>query len=128
MENTKTNAWWTNVIEQYEELLEKDNDILPQLELVRKIAKSKYSETIYPVSYTHALNLSKTVDYKESLKTPSISVKYLKDGNFRVSYLPNSIQTHNTDKYTCHFSEIWSLLESLFLRLELDSIKNSSQL
>lgn len=116
--------WWSHVIVYYEELLQEGSNILPQLELAKQIAASEYAETIYPVSYVHALNLSKTADYQDSLKKPSISIIYKRNNEFEISYLPNLMQTHNITNYTCHPSEVWSLLESLFLRLEFDSEAN----
>ncbi len=117
----KLNSIWKHIVSYYEELFQEGSDILPLLELTKRIASSKYVETIYPISYAHALNLSKTADYQESLKKPSISIRYMKNNKFDISYLPNSMQTHNITKYVCHSSEVWSLLESLFLKLEIDS-------
>ena len=114
---------WQNAIAHYEALQSEGADILPQLELAKKAAASKFGPKFFPISYAHALNLSVTVDHEESLEKPSISVRYKGNDKFEISYSPNGHQTHNLTKTVCHRSQSWTLLQSLFLRLDIESGK-----
>ena len=114
---------WRYAIAHYEKLQSEGADILPQLELTKKAAASKFGPRFFPISYAHALNLSAALDYEESLDMPSISVRYKGDNKFEISYLPNGHQTRNMTKTACHRSQSWTLLQSLFLRLDNESGK-----
>ena len=115
---------WKHAIDYYEELFDEGADILPQLELTRRASESKYGKVFIPISYAHALNISPTADYSESLERPSICVRYKGNNKFEVSYLEDSHKLHRITKTVCDASQVWSLVESLFLRLEIDSDKN----
>ena len=116
---------WKHAIDYYEELFDEGADILPQLELTRRASQSKYGKVFFPISYAHALNISPTVDYSESLERPSISIRYKGNNKFEVSYLNDKLKSGKTTKTVCDVSQVWSLLESLFLRLEIESDKTS---
>ncbi|HEY8559609.1 MAG TPA: hypothetical protein VIL74_04335 [Pyrinomonadaceae bacterium] len=111
---------WEYLIEFYEDWIKDGYDLTPMLNLVKWLSTSKFKDEIYPNQSHTALNISAVKGYHEQLKFPSISINY-SGQMFHVAYSPNSNQTHNLEKLKCHQTQIFSLLESLFVRLEAET-------
>lgn len=109
---------WQIVSDSYEEWIEAGHDMKPQLDLVRQIAYSKYAEEFYPSTSMATLNISNFEHYADQIKNPSISVSYSRDQIFKITFSENPLHTHKIEKFECHQSQIFSLLESLFLRMK----------
>ncbi|HEX8287762.1 MAG TPA: hypothetical protein VF556_07205 [Pyrinomonadaceae bacterium] len=116
---------WKDVISHYEQLISENFDYVPLLEIVKKITNSKYVNSVFPTFSHDALIISRADNFRESFNYPSICIQYFGEEEFKVSYSPNSRQTHNISKLYCNFKDVWSYLESLFLRqrIETDLIK-----
>lgn len=115
---------WREKTEFYNDLQSEGQNIGPLLDLVKTITASEYAETFYPSISMDTLCISMEGDYKERLKSPMISVAYLGEQIFKVKYWTKPLQTHNLQVWDCHISEVWSLLESLFLRLKVETDKS----
>lgn len=109
---------WQWIISSYEEWIQAGHDMKPQLDLVKQIAVSKYAGEFYPATSMATLIISNFENYADQIKNPSISVKFLKNQSFEISYSENSSQTHKLEKFKCHQSQVFSLLESSFLRMK----------
>ena len=114
---------WQWIIRSYEEWIEAGHDMKPQLDLVKQIAVSKYAAEFYPSTSMATLDISKFENHFDQIKNPSISINYSGDQFFKITYSENPSQTHNLEKFQCHQSQIFSLLESLFLRMNSDRIQ-----
>jgi hypothetical protein len=116
---------WKDVISHYEQLISENFDYVPLLEIVKKITNSKYVYSVFPTLSHNALIISRADNFRESFNYPSICIKYFGEEKFKVSYSPDPEQTHNITKLDCNSKDVWSYLESLFLRqrIETDLIK-----
>lgn len=108
--------YWKNVISDYEQLVSEGFDYQLQLQIVEKIASSSYAESLFPTTSHFALNISRIEDFHKSFDFPSICIQYFGNETFKISYLPNLKQTHNILTRKCHYQDVWTDLESLFLR------------
>ena len=109
---------WQRIINSYQEWIDAGHNIKPQLDLVEQIAKSKYAEEFYPCTSIATLIISNFENYADQIKNPSISVNFSENQSFKISFSENPSQTHKTEKFKCHQSQVFSLLESLFLRMK----------
>ena len=91
----------------------------PQLNLVKRLAKSKYALEFYPGTSMATLTISNFEEHTKQMETPSVSVSFLGKQSFEVTYLDNPSQNHKIVKYRCHQSQVFSLLESLFIRMKI---------
>ena len=114
---------WIYTINHYKDTIAEGFDLSLQLELAEKIANSEYASLIYPRLSHDTLCLTMISDYKESLKYPLICVQLIGKDQFKVKYFVNPTKTHNVSILNCSYSDVWTYLESLFLRLKLDSEK-----
>jgi hypothetical protein len=113
---------WKRTISFYEDSIEHGFDFAPLLSLVKQMAESPYSRVFYPFTSHFALCISATDDYQIGLKRPMLTVEYLIEENvFRVQYLNRPHQTHDLERVRCHASQVWPLLQGMFLRLDLES-------
>ena len=92
-----------------------------QLDLAKKIAESEYAEEFYVCTSVGVLCISGGSDFLSSLNYPSISIQYLGNQTFKVTYSGKPLDSNSLEKHKCHSSQVFSLLESLFLRLKLES-------
>lgn len=120
MENKSS---WDYVINHYEELIGNGFDLAPQLNIVNKIVDSDYFDSLFPTLSHDAITISRIEGYFESIDYPSIGIQYLGQEKFKIIYLQNLNQTNNMSKSICHSKDVWSLLESLFLRLKVETKK-----
>ncbi len=112
---------WQQVIIHYEQLISEGFDFVPQLDIARKIVDSNYVESLFPTLSHDALNISRVKDFYLSFDHPSICIQYVGNKKFKVSYSPKLNQTHDLSKHTCCYENLWSYLESLFLRQKIES-------
>ena len=124
LENQKI---WQYLIEFYEDWIKDGHDFLPLLNLIKWLSESKYKDEIYPNKSHTTLNISAVEGFQKQMNYPSISVQYY-DKTFRITYVTNQNQTHNLEKYTCHETQVFSLLESLLIRLETETEIKRKQL
>ena len=112
---------WDFIIKHYEQLIAEGLDFSPQLNVVQKIAISDYRESLFPTLSHNALNISRVENFHGSFEYPSICIRYIGEERFKISYSPNLKQTYNISKNICYFRDVWSYLESLFLRQKIDT-------
>ncbi len=112
---------WNIVIRHYEKSIEDGFDFSTQLELIKQIANSDYANHLHPSTSHFWLNLSIKEDYNERQNFPSIAVQQIDEKRFEIIYSPKQSQTHNISKRILCYSEVWSYLESLFIKLKFDS-------
>ncbi len=112
---------WKDVLSHYEQLIVEKFDYLPQLEIVRKIVNSNYANSLFPTVSHDALIISRMEDFQESFNYPSICVRYIGKDEFIITYSPKLKQTHNISKLNCNFKNVWSYLETLFLRQKIET-------
>ena len=117
----KNPVLWSYVFEHYEKLIKENFDYLLQLNLAKRLADSQYADFLHPSTSHFGLVISPKENHSESLNFPSIAVQQLDEQRFEVTYSPKQIQTHNISKRILHHSEVWSYLESLILKLKLNS-------
>src|SRR5687768_15917563 len=110
---------WQYLIEFYEDWIKDGHDLAPMLNLVKWLSQSKYKEEIYPNKSLTTLTISAVEDFQTQIKLPSIGINY---GNqmFNITFAPTN-QTHNLEKFKCHQTQAFSLLESLFIRLKIET-------
>jgi hypothetical protein len=122
MQNIKLNAdMWEEVIDFYKTLVAKGHDFASQIELVNKIAESKYANEFYPHTSLYYLCISSAKDFEDKLTVPMVSITYLGNQTFKIEYWNRYMESNRLLKQHCHSSQVWSLLESLFLRLSVES-------
>ncbi len=112
---------WKYVIAHYEQLIFEGFDYQLQLNLIEKIVNSTYAESLFPNTSHFALIISRVENFNESLDFPSICIEYVGDEKFIINYSPKLKQTHNILKRMCNYQDVWSYLESLFLRQKIES-------
>lgn len=109
---------WQRVLDSYSQWIEAGHDMKPQFDLAKQIAVSKYAEEFYPSTSMATLNISNFENYADQIKNPSININYSGNQFFKITYSENPSQTHKSEKLKCHQSQVFSLLESLFLRIK----------
>lgn len=117
---SENQKFWQYLIEFYEDLINRGYDLLPLLNLVKWLSVSKYKDEIYPNKSITTLSISLVRGFQEQMKFPSISVQFY-DKSFKITYVTNQNQTHNLEKFKCHQTQVFSLLESLLIRLDTET-------
>ena len=107
------------------EMAEYGWDFSPYINLVERVAKSDYADDLFPLaSRWGGLSFSLTNDFEASLKMPVVSVACKLNGfgraEYQVEYWSRPGSTHDLLKWRCHKSQVWPLLESLFLRMKME--------
>ena len=115
---------WQWIINSYQEWIDAGHNMKLQLDLVEQIAKSKYAEEFYPCTSIATLIISHFETYADQNKNPSISVNFVGNQIFKITFSENPSQTHKIEKFECHQSQAFSLLESLFLRMKSSKSEN----
>lgn len=108
---------WKQTISFYEDLLEKNWDVKPQIELIKEIAETDYSKSFYPTTSHDILCLSTQDSYIKSQDFPMISIQYIGNQLFKIKFWEKPTRTHNVVTYDVPITGALSLLKSLFLRL-----------
>ena len=116
---------WQWIIDSYDEWINAGHKMTPQLDLIKRLAESKYAKEFYPSTSMATLLISNFENYTDQLESPSISVTFFGKQTFEVTYSDNPSQTHKLEKHRCHQLEVFPLLESLFIRMK--SIQNKTQ-
>ena len=94
--------------------------------LLLHVAASAYANELFPhPSHWGSLSFSLTDDFDKAMKTPMVSVatKYNSFGRaeYQVEYWDRPGNTRDLLKWRCQEAQVWPLLESLFLRMEMES-------
>ena len=109
------------MISHYEERIIDGFGFAYQLAIVRKIANSDYADSLFPNTSHDSLVISRIEDYENSLNYPTVCIQYFGEDNFEITYSPKLKQTHNIIKQKCNLKNVWSYLESLFLRQKIET-------
>ncbi len=111
---------WHDAIRIYEdEMAELGWDLSPYINLLKRIAKSGYADDLYPRASRWYLSFSMTNDFEAGLNLPMVSIVYRQ--YCQIEYWTRPGWAHDLQKWRCHESQVWPLLESLFLRLRVES-------
>ena len=122
IDRKQTAQLWQEIISFYETYPDDNWNLEPQIKIVKRIVDSEYGLELYPHTSHGALCISITKDEKQSLEVPMVCVNYLSNQQvFEVKYWSRPFKTHDVFSKKCNQSEVWGLLESLFIRLQLES-------
>ena len=96
------------------------------IELLRHLASSTYADALFPhASHWGILSFSLTDDFDRAMETPMVSVERKYNGfgraEYQIEYWDRPGNTRDLLKWRCQEAQVWSLLESLFLRMKMES-------
>ncbi len=121
-ESKQTDHIWKVIVSFYETYRDDNWDLEPQIKIVKRIAESEYASELYPHTSHEALCVSYAKDEESSSEVPMVCLNYLSNQQtFQVEYWSRPFKTHDLFRKKCNPSEVWELLESLFIRLKLES-------
>ena len=108
------------------EMAEYGYDFSPYIDLLERIAVSDYADALSPIpSRWGSLSFFLGKNHEPSMKMPMVSVALKRNGfgrtEYQVEYWKRPGRTEDLQKWRCHESQVWPLLESLFLRMKMES-------
>ncbi len=111
---------WKLVLNHYYGLAAEGKDVLPIFELFDYLLRNGRLDGCHPLSFSHCVSFSRTSSYEVSRTMPSVAVQYLGNRRFRVFYVEAETKGFSEKRYDCSEAEVYGLVESMTLRLEID--------
>ena len=118
---------WRDATSAFEaETAESGADFSFLIELLQRAAASTYADDLFPLaSHWGVLSFSLTGDFEGRMGSPMVSVATKRDGfgrvEYQVEYWDRPGNTRGLLKWRCQQAQVWPLLESLFLRMKMES-------
>ena len=110
---------WARIIKFYQQVDGAGQNEI-ETQLAEKIAASDYSKSLFPYTSHRTLCLSPSIEFDKFHLFPMISIKHLGNKIFRVEYWQIFWRERERRVYEVDESRLWQLLESLFLRLNIE--------
>lgn len=111
---------WQRVTKFYEQV-DGEGKNKVEANLARKLAESEYASAFYPYTSHRALCISPSTDFFEMHKFPMISILHLGNKRFRVEYWEQQWKERDRQSHEVEDAQLWNLLESLLLRMQIES-------
>jgi hypothetical protein len=112
---------WEFTVEYFKDLAGNDKVYSELQNLVNKLALSEYAEFIHPSVSVGNLSLSFNANYEFSNSYPTIFIKRSSEAELVIAYAKNAEKNTEFVKRKCNYIDAWNYLESLLLRMEIET-------
>lgn len=110
---------WHDAVAYYEDLAARGSATQPMIELLKHLALVLAREGFRPFSVAHCVTFTRAQSFQEARMRPSISVRYLRESGFEVSFVDAETDGFGVTSYVCPVKQVEDLVNAMILRLDL---------